>query len=144
MKPTPEPYRLYVMGKRDLRSPDGGRVSSLLAQPKRLCLLTFLALAPDPVARSTVMALFWPESDEARARNALDQAIFYLRRSLSSSVVENVDGGGVHYPFGYVKMTPALLRLIRKPAGRVGNRSPPGSSSPTPCSAGVIFTYPNG
>jgi len=87
-----EPYRLKLLGPWDLRGPEAERVSSVLAQPKRLCLLAYLAMAEGPVSRSTVVALFWPESDEERARNALSQALFHLRRSLSKDVVESVDG----------------------------------------------------
>ena len=91
-EPEAGPYRLSVLGGRELVRPDGGRVMSVLAQPKRLCLLTYLALAPDPVSRSSLAALFWPQSDEARARNALSQAVFYLRRSTSKDVVESREG----------------------------------------------------
>ena len=98
MRPKAEPYRLYVLGTLNLRSPGGTRVSSVLAQPKRLCLLTYLALARESVSRATVAALFWPESDETRARNALSQAIFYLRRSLSKDVIESVDGDRIRVP----------------------------------------------
>ena len=87
-----EAYRLTLLGPWDLRGPDDERVSSVLSQPKRLCLLAYLALAARPVSRATLVALFWPESDEERARNALSQAIFHLRRSLSKTAVESVEG----------------------------------------------------
>lgn len=87
-----EPYRLTLLGPWDLRGPEDERVSSVLAQPRRLCLLAYLALAPGPVSRSAVVAVFWPESDEERARNALSQALFHLRRSLTTGVVESIDG----------------------------------------------------
>jgi len=93
-----EPYRLHVLGSRELWSPDGTRVSSVLAQPKRLCLLTYLALAPAPVSRSTLAALFWPESDEAKSRNSLSQAVFYLRRSTAKGVVPGYEGDRLWVP----------------------------------------------
>lgn len=96
--PTREPYRLHVLGTWELLSPEGARVSSVLAQPKRFCLLTYLALAPGPVSRSTLAALFWPESDEARARNSLSQAVFYLRRSMDKEVIETLDGDRLRVP----------------------------------------------
>ncbi len=86
------PYRLSLLGAWDLRGPDGRQIQSVLAQPKRLCLLAYLALQAEPVTRSTLVALFWPDKDEERARNALSQALFYLRRSMGNSVVENVAG----------------------------------------------------
>jgi hypothetical protein len=83
---------LRVLGTPDLRGADGQRSTSVLAQPKRLCLLTYLALAPSPVSRASIVAVFWPESDEARARNALSQALFHLRRALGDTVVEASEG----------------------------------------------------
>lgn len=91
-------FRLHVLGTPDLRAPDGRRVASVLSQPKRLGLLTYLALAPAPVSRATLVALFWPESDEARARNALSQAVFYLRRSLDERIVQSVEGDRLWAP----------------------------------------------
>lgn len=92
--PTPrtEPYRLSLVGPWELSGPDGQRVRSVLSQPKRLCLLAYLALAGRPVSRATVVSVFWPESDEERARNALSQALHYLRRSLSRDAIESVEG----------------------------------------------------
>jgi len=54
-------------------------------QAKRLALLSFLAVAGPPgwCRRQTLMALFWPESDEHDARN---QAIHQLRRVLGPGV----------------------------------------------------------
>jgi hypothetical protein len=96
--PGSNPFRLHVLGAPDLRAPDGRRVGSVLSQPKRLGLLTYLALAPEPVTRASLVALFWPESDETRARNALSQAVFYLRRSLDERVVQSVAGDRLWAP----------------------------------------------
>lgn len=85
-------FRLRVLGPPDLRAPDGRRVGSVLSQPKRLGLLTYLALDPGPVSRESVLATFWPDADEARARNALSQALFHLRRALGEDVVQSVEG----------------------------------------------------
>lgn len=80
---------LRVLGSVDLRGADGARIGSVLAQPKRLALLVYLAVAaPDGyVRRDTLLALFWPESDEERARGALRQAVRYLRRSLGDAAI---------------------------------------------------------
>ncbi len=86
------PYRLTLLGPWDLRGPDGGKVRSVLSQPKRLCLLAYLALVGEPVSRSTLVALFWPDSDESHARNSLSQALHYLRRSLGPHAIANVEG----------------------------------------------------
>lgn len=91
-------YELRILGTPDLRAPDGRRVTSVLSQPSRLSLLAYLTLAPGPVTRSSVVADFWPESDEARARNALSQAVFYLRRSLGKDTVRSVEGDRLWVP----------------------------------------------
>ena len=96
--PHSNAFRLHVLGAPDLRTPDGRRVTSVLSQPKRLGLLTYLALAPEPVTRASLVALFWPESDEARARNALSQAVFYLRRSLDEQVIQGYEGDRLWAP----------------------------------------------
>jgi DNA-binding SARP family transcriptional activator/tetratricopeptide (TPR) repeat protein len=82
---------LRTLGSLDLRTPDGTSAGSVLAQPKRLALLVYLALAtPDGfVRRDTLLALFWPESDDERARAALRQAVRYLRRSLGEATIVN-------------------------------------------------------
>jgi serine/threonine-protein kinase len=52
--------------------------------PRRgLALLILLAAGPEAgVSRDSIVAYLWPESDEDRARNALRQALFTLRREL--------------------------------------------------------------
>ena len=79
---------LHTLGTVDLRR-DGAEVRSVLAQPKRLALLVYLATASPRGfhSRDTLLGLFWPESDGERARNALRQALHYLRRSLGEDAV---------------------------------------------------------
>jgi hypothetical protein len=91
-------YELRILGAPDLRAPDGRRVGSVLSQPSRLSLLSYLALAPGPVSRAALVARFWPESDETHARNALSQAVFHLRRSLGKDVVQSVEGDRLWVP----------------------------------------------
>lgn len=99
---SPAPYRLTLLGPWDLRGPTGKKVRSVLAQPKRLCLLAYLALSGEPVSRATLVSLFWPDRDEDRARNALSQSLHYLRRSLGPNVVESVEGDRVRVAPGSV------------------------------------------
>jgi DNA-binding SARP family transcriptional activator/tetratricopeptide (TPR) repeat protein/TolB-like protein len=82
---------LRTLGSLDLRAPDGREVRSVLAQPKRLALLVYLAVeAPGGfVRRDTLLGMFWPESDDQRARGALRQAVRYLRRSLGAETLVN-------------------------------------------------------
>ncbi len=82
---------LRVLGVSDLRRPDNATVDSVLTQPKRLALLTYLVLTrPSGFhRRDHLLGMFWPDLDQTRARNALNQAVHYLRRSLGRSVIES-------------------------------------------------------
>lgn len=82
---------LRTLGSPELAGPDGTPLAGVLAQPKRLALLAYLALAAPGgfVRRDTLLAMFWPDSDEDRARGAFRQAIRFLRRSLGGQVVVN-------------------------------------------------------
>lgn len=62
---------------------DGVLLAGAAAQPRRLAILAILARAGTRgVSRERVMALLWPESDDDRARRALAQALYSLRRDL--------------------------------------------------------------
>ncbi|RMH14165.1 MAG: hypothetical protein D6701_11560 [Gemmatimonadetes bacterium] len=79
-----------TLGTLDLVSASGNRIRSVLAQPKRLGLLLYLALdhRDRPVSRERLAALIWPESPPDRARSSLRNALSHLRRSLGKGVVE--------------------------------------------------------
>jgi DNA-binding SARP family transcriptional activator/TolB-like protein/Tfp pilus assembly protein PilF len=81
--------RLRTLGGVEVTDSAGRDVQTVLAQPKRLVLLTYLALADGPRfrRRDTVVALFWPELDEEHARGALRQALSFLRRALGEDVI---------------------------------------------------------
>jgi DNA-binding SARP family transcriptional activator/Tfp pilus assembly protein PilF len=81
---------LRTLGGLDLRSDDSaGTADQRMAQPKRLALLTYLALADAGTSRrrDAIVAWLWPELDTAHARGALRQALHFLRRSLGDDVV---------------------------------------------------------
>lgn len=80
---------LRTLGSVELKGPRGRDYAAILVQPKRLALLTWLALArPGGFARrDTLVALFWPEIDTEHARAALRQAIRFLRRALGDEVI---------------------------------------------------------
>jgi DNA-binding SARP family transcriptional activator/TolB-like protein len=81
--------RLRVLGAVDLLDGEGKELRTLLAQPKRLALLAYLALAAPRGAhrRDKLLALFWPEHDAEHARNALSQAVHFLRRTMGADAV---------------------------------------------------------
>lgn len=82
-------YRLRTLGLVDLRDAGDREVTAVLVQPKRLALLVWLAASATDafVRRDLLLPVFWPELSEARARNALRQAIHQLRRALGAEVV---------------------------------------------------------
>jgi DNA-binding SARP family transcriptional activator/TolB-like protein/Flp pilus assembly protein TadD len=91
---------LRTLGALDLRGSEGQELRAVLAQPKRAALLVYLALASPrgPHRRDTLLALFWPEHDAEHARNALSQAVHFLRRSLGAALVAgNGDGVGLDW-----------------------------------------------
>ena len=68
---------------------DDSELTSLTAQPRRVALLIYLALAEPRGfhSRDRLLAFFWPDYDEPRARNALSQALHFLRRSLGADTL---------------------------------------------------------
>jgi DNA-binding SARP family transcriptional activator/Tfp pilus assembly protein PilF len=80
---------LRTFGTLDLRRPDSAPISELLAQPKRIGLLVFLASveASQVNTRDTALAMFWPELPAPRARRALNQALYELRQALGPGVI---------------------------------------------------------
>lgn len=91
-------YRLTVLGGMDLMDPDGHRVQSVLNQPKRLALLAYLAIEGRgrPVPRDRILAVIWPECDDATARNRLKRAVHFLRRSLGPGVLPRDPSDRLH------------------------------------------------
>lgn len=64
-------------------------VEALTHQAKRAALLAYLAAAAPhgQHRRDKVLALFWPELDESRARAALNQAVYVLRTTLGDNAI---------------------------------------------------------
>ena len=89
---------LRTLGALDLKAADGHPVHSILAQPKRLALLAYLAAQNDHGARrDSVVALFWPELDTAHARGALRQSLRFLRRELGDGILNGHGDEGVGF-----------------------------------------------
>jgi DNA-binding SARP family transcriptional activator len=78
---------LELLGTPALRD-DAGRVPVEAQQRRRLGLLAVLGLSgAQGVSRDRLEAFFWPESSAARARHALDQAVYAIRRALGGDVI---------------------------------------------------------
>jgi len=86
--------RLRTLGALDLRDSGGQELRAVLAQPKRIALLAYLALATPRGfhRRDTLIALFWPEHDEEHARNSLSQSVHVLRQALGAGALVGRNG----------------------------------------------------
>ena len=63
----------------------GSPTSTATAARRRLAFLAVLAASgPRGMPRDKLLALFWPESDSDKARHALDQTIYSLKRDLGA------------------------------------------------------------
>ena len=83
--------RLRVFGSVELCADDGRELRTVLAQPKRFALLAYLAVATPSgfQRRDRLLALFWPEYDDAHARGALNAAVRFLRREMGRDAIAN-------------------------------------------------------
>jgi serine/threonine-protein kinase len=81
--------RFRAFGAADLRENDGNELRSVLSRPGQLALLAYLALARPRGfhRRDTIVGMFWPETGQDQARNALRQAVHRLRHELGPDVV---------------------------------------------------------
>lgn len=78
-----------TLGTLDLRDPSNGGLAEVLSRRKLVALLAHLALARPRGfrPRDALVAFFWPESGQTRARRALNQALYELRRALGDDVI---------------------------------------------------------
>jgi DNA-binding SARP family transcriptional activator len=80
---------LKAFGTLDVRGDGGAPLTPLLTQSKRAALFTYLVLSrPGELHRRDVLlALFWPDLDQAHGRNALSQSLSFLRRELGDGTL---------------------------------------------------------
>lgn len=80
---------LWTLGTVELWNDEGVELHGVLAGPKRLALLVHLALATPRGfhRRDALLALLWPEFDEAHARGALRNTLHQLRRAIGAPVL---------------------------------------------------------
>ena len=81
--------RLSTLGSLEIRGEDGTALGTLTSQDKRVALLVYLAVARrgGMVRRDRLLLLFWPELDDRRARDALNQSLHVLRQTLGPGCV---------------------------------------------------------
>ncbi|HSL70634.1 MAG TPA: hypothetical protein VK864_10365, partial [Longimicrobiales bacterium] len=78
-----------TLGTIDLRQASGARIESVLGHSKRLSLLAYLCASYPPGLhrRDSLVALLWPELDDAHARGALRHELYELRLCLGSGAL---------------------------------------------------------
>ena len=83
--------RFRALGSADLRDDDGNELRAVLSRPGQLALLAYLALARPRGfhRRDTLVGLFWAETGQDQARNALRQAVHRLRHELGTDVIQS-------------------------------------------------------
>src|SRR2546426_973932 len=91
---------LRTLGELELKGSDHRELRAILAQPKRLALLTYLAVSTRWQRRDSVVALFWPELDTDHARGALRQALRFIRRQLGGGVLDGRSEEELGFPGG--------------------------------------------
>ncbi len=80
---------LRMLGGIGLTSADGFESDAVLRQTKSLALLAYLSM-PSPGTwhrRDSLVAAFWPEYDQSRARTALRGALYTLRKNLDDGTI---------------------------------------------------------
>lgn len=91
-KSTVPAIRLHLLGGVKLASLESDGEHAITITPKPLALLAHLAVAgagERALQRDTLLALFWPELPAVRARGALRQAVFHLRRALGTRALRS-------------------------------------------------------
>lgn len=80
---------LRTFGMIELRSSEGHVLQSVVLQPKRVALLVYLLLTASRGfhRRDSLVALFWPELDDHRARGSLRTTLHRLRGALGEEMI---------------------------------------------------------
>ena len=81
--------RLRLLGTTELVRADGSDITTVLQQPKRLAVLALLAASGEGhwLRRDTLLAIFWPDMDDERARGALRRTLTFLRTHVGDAVI---------------------------------------------------------
>ncbi|HXT17662.1 MAG TPA: BTAD domain-containing putative transcriptional regulator [Gemmatimonadaceae bacterium] len=89
--PTPAtPLSLELLGGIELRGIETAAAERVLVQPKLVALLVYLALAGSArryQRRDHLVALLWPELDQAHSRTALRKAVHFIRGAVGSEML---------------------------------------------------------
>ena len=93
-------FHLRSLGAIGVRGSDGVEVRSVLAQPKRFALLTYLTVERERgyARRDALATLLWPDLDDAHARGSLRQSVRFLRKTLGAGVIESCGEESLEVP----------------------------------------------
>ncbi|MGI9626801.1 MAG: hypothetical protein ACR2QM_08195 [Longimicrobiales bacterium] len=118
------PLQLRLLGRIDLFDPDGRTFDALLTRRKPFALFAYLALAKPThyLQRDSLCALFWPESDQERARASLRQALAVIRREVPD-VLEQRGDDEVRLAVGSVQSDVDRLRAAAADGDGVSGRA---------------------
>lgn len=86
-------YRLFLLGSPLLQDHEG-RALAGMGPGKPLAMLAYLVVN-GTASREELVALFWPEMPEARARNAFRQTLHRLRGALGVEIIRSYPPGTV-------------------------------------------------
>jgi len=79
-------FRLKTFGGPLIEGP-GGPLTGAITQRRRLAALALMAAHGGHLSRDRLAVYLWPESDEERARHALAQLLYSLRRDLGEDAI---------------------------------------------------------
>ena len=87
--PTLSKVELRLLGTVSARVEPGREAAAVLAQPKRVALLGYLAAASPRGfhRRDALLGLFWPEADQEHARTSLRKSVHFLRQHLGPDAI---------------------------------------------------------
>src|ERR671916_2679809 len=75
-------YRIETLGGLVVAGGTAPLTGAATQRKTMLLLAVLAAVGAQGISREKLLGLFWPDSDDARARNALKQALHILRRDL--------------------------------------------------------------
>ena len=87
---TGSSLRISTLGTTTVLNPAGHTASSLVAQPKRLALLVYMAVVSREtggVSRDRLYGVFWPDSSPDRASHNLTHSLGFIKRALGPDVI---------------------------------------------------------
>ena len=92
-----QPFRLQTLGSLTLFDRTGAPIPGQGSQRRRLAVLAVLAAAGDRGrSRDSLLALFWPDTPQERARHSLEQLLYAIRTSVSNEAFRGVNPVGLN------------------------------------------------